>query len=142
MVPFPIADDKNQEFTILLGMLDPAENEQGIPVTACVMFIFGPDKKLKLSSSIQLPLSGRSFDEILKVVISFKLTMEKRVDILVNWRNEDSVTVLPTIPEKVTKKIGIIWQERPLLYSSALRSSEKLVLELLAQHREPEDASC
>lgn len=48
MLPFPITDDKNQEFTILLGMLDPAENEQGIPVTACVMFIFGPDKKLKL----------------------------------------------------------------------------------------------
>lgn len=52
MLPFLITDDKNQEFTILLGMLDPAEkNEQGMPVAACVMFIFGPDKKLKLSSS-------------------------------------------------------------------------------------------
>ena len=53
MLPFLIIDDKNQEFTILLGILGTAEkNIQGIPMTACVMFIFGPDKKLKLSSSI------------------------------------------------------------------------------------------
>ncbi|KAB0347049.1 hypothetical protein FD754_011906 [Muntiacus muntjak] len=84
-LPFPIIDDKTQDFAIQLGMLDPAEkDEKGMPVTARVVFIFGPDKKLKLS--ILYPATtGRNFDEIL--------------------RNGDSVMVLPTIPEEEAKNL-------------------------------------
>ncbi|EHB05337.1 Peroxiredoxin-6 [Heterocephalus glaber] len=83
-LPFPITDDKNQELAILLGMLDPAEkDENGMPVTARVVFVFGPDKKLKLS--ILYPdTTDRNFDEILRVVISLQLTAEKKVATLVN----------------------------------------------------------
>ncbi|KAL0596200.1 Peroxiredoxin-6 [Plecturocebus cupreus] len=56
-LPFPIITDKNQDFAIPLGMLDPAEkDEKRMPVTAHVVFVFGPGKKLKLST--QLPLAG------------------------------------------------------------------------------------
>ncbi|ELK01774.1 Peroxiredoxin-6 [Pteropus alecto] len=54
------------------------KDKKGMPVSAPVVFIFGPDKKLKLS--ILYPVtSGRNLDEILRVVISFQLTVEKMV---------------------------------------------------------------
>ncbi|KAB0355775.1 hypothetical protein FD755_021716 [Muntiacus reevesi] len=104
-LPFPIIDDKNQDFTIQLGMLDPAEkDEKGMPVTARVVFIFGPGKKLKLS--ILYPATtGRNFDEILRVIICLQLTAEKRVAIPVDQKNGDSVMVLPTIPEEKAKNL-------------------------------------
>ncbi|KAG8521554.1 Peroxiredoxin-6 [Galemys pyrenaicus] len=115
-LPFPIIDDKNRDLAILLGMLDPAEkDEKGMPVTARGVFIFGPDKKLKLS--ILYPATtGRNFDELLRVVISLQLTAEKRVATPVDWKNGDSVMVLPTIPEDEAKKLfpkGVFTKELP-----------------------------
>lgn len=115
-LPFPIIDDKNRDLAILLGMLDPAEkDEKGMPVTARVVFVFGPDKKLKLS--ILYPATtGRNFDEILRVVISLQLTAEKRVATPVDWKDGDSVMVLPTIPEEEAKKLfpkGVFTKELP-----------------------------
>uniref|UniRef100_A0A2K6UQL5 Peroxiredoxin-6 n=1 Tax=Saimiri boliviensis boliviensis TaxID=39432 RepID=A0A2K6UQL5_SAIBB len=104
-LPFPIIDYKNWDLAILLGMLDPAEkDEKGMPVTVRVVFVFGPDKKLKLSI-LYLALPSRNFDDILRVVISLQLTAEKRVAIPVDWKDGDSVMVLPTIPEEEAKKL-------------------------------------
>ncbi|KAJ1061514.1 hypothetical protein K5549_020774, partial [Capra hircus] len=83
---FPITDDKNGDLAIQLGMLDPAENDKkGMPVTAHVAFVFGPDNKPKLSI-LYSATTGRNFDEIL-------------------FPNGDSMMVLPTIPEEEAKKI-------------------------------------
>lgn len=58
-LPFPIIDDKDRDLAILLGMLDPSEKDaKGVPVTARAVFIFGPDKKLKLSTLTQQPRAG------------------------------------------------------------------------------------
>ncbi|XP_057600530.1 peroxiredoxin-6-like [Hippopotamus amphibius kiboko] len=102
-LPFRIIGNKNRDPAIQLGMLDPAEKDKkGMPVTARVVFIFGPDKKLKLS--ILYPATtGRNFDEILRVIICLQLTAEKRVATPVDWKNGDSVMVLPTIPEEEAK---------------------------------------
>uniref|UniRef100_A0A2K5ZE65 Thioredoxin domain-containing protein n=1 Tax=Mandrillus leucophaeus TaxID=9568 RepID=A0A2K5ZE65_MANLE len=89
-LPFPIFDDKNRDLTILLGMLDPAEkDEKDMPAAARVVFVVGADK-LKLSIIYPATIGG-NFDEILPV-----LTAEKRVA----TPDEDSVMVLPTIPEE------------------------------------------
>lgn len=49
------------------------------------VFIFGPDKKLKLS--ILYPATtGRNFNEILRVIDSLQLTAEKKVATPVDWK--------------------------------------------------------
>ncbi|NWX87318.1 PRDX6 protein, partial [Nothoprocta pentlandii] len=79
------------------------------------VFIFGPDKKLKLS--ILYPATtGRNFDEILRVVDSLQLTAYKKVATPVNWKPGDSVMVIPTLPEDEAKKLfpkGIFTKELP-----------------------------
>ncbi|XP_074063225.1 LOW QUALITY PROTEIN: peroxiredoxin-6-like [Macrotis lagotis] len=115
-LPFPIIDDHKRDLAIKLGMLDPDERDaQGMPVTARVVFIFGPDKKLKLS--ILYPATtGRNFDEILRVVDSLQLTAYKKVATPVDWKCGDSVMVIPTISEEEAKQLfpkGVFTKELP-----------------------------
>ena len=101
----PFSDHKNRDLAIQLDMLDPAENDKkGMLVTAHVVFIFGPDNKLKLC--ILYPATtGRNIDEILRRIISFQLTAEKKEVTPGEWKNGESMMVLPTIPEEEAKKL-------------------------------------
>ncbi|NXU68184.1 PRDX6 protein, partial [Horornis vulcanius] len=115
-LPFPIIADKNRELAVKLGMLDPDElDKDGMPLTARVVFVFGPDKKLKLS--ILYPATtGRNFDEILRVVDSLQLTAYKKVATPVDWKPGDSVMVVPTLPDEEAKQLfpkGIFTKELP-----------------------------
>ncbi|XP_069718344.1 peroxiredoxin-6 [Phaenicophaeus curvirostris] len=115
-LPFPIIADANRELAIKLGMLDPDERDKdGMPLTARVVFIFGPDKKLKLS--ILYPATtGRNFDEILRVVDSLQLTAYKKVATPVDWKPGDSVMVVPTLPDEEAKKLfpkGVFTKDLP-----------------------------
>ncbi|OPJ77131.1 peroxiredoxin-6 [Patagioenas fasciata monilis] len=115
-LPFPIIADANRELAVKLGMLDPDEQDKdGIPLTARVVFIFGPDKKLKLS--ILYPATtGRNFDEILRVVDSLQLTAYKKVATPVDWKPGDSVMVVPTLPDEEAKKLfpkGVFMKDLP-----------------------------
>uniref|UniRef100_A0A6J0U2T5 Peroxiredoxin-6 n=1 Tax=Pogona vitticeps TaxID=103695 RepID=A0A6J0U2T5_9SAUR len=104
-LPFPIIADAKRELAVQLGMLDPDERDKdGIPLTARVVFIFGPDKKLKLS--ILYPATtGRNFDEILRVVDSLQLTAAKKVATPVDWKPGDEVMVLPSLSDEEAKKL-------------------------------------
>ncbi|NWI11504.1 PRDX6 protein, partial [Crypturellus soui] len=79
------------------------------------VFVFGPDKKLKLS--ILYPATtGRNFDEILRVVDSLQLTAYKKVATPVNWKPGDSVMVIPSLPDDEAKKLfpkGIFTKDLP-----------------------------
>ncbi|KAK7832388.1 hypothetical protein U0070_011836 [Myodes glareolus] len=122
-LPFPTINDKKRELPILLGLLDPSEkDEKGMPVTARVVFIFGPDKKLKLS--ILYPATtGRNFDEILRVIKSLQLTATKWVATLVDWKEGESVMVLPTIAEEEAKSLfpkGVFTKDLPSARSTSI----------------------
>ncbi|XP_051854897.1 peroxiredoxin-6 [Antechinus flavipes] len=115
-LPFPIIDDHKRDLAIMLGMLDPDERDsQGMPVTARVVFFFGPDKKLKLS--ILYPATtGRNFDEILRVIDSLQLTAYKKVATPVDWKNGESVMVIPSVSEEEAKELfpqGVFTKELP-----------------------------
>ncbi|KAJ7332447.1 hypothetical protein JRQ81_014627 [Phrynocephalus forsythii] len=104
-LPFPIIADAKRELAVQLGMLDPEERDKdGIPLTARVVFVFGPDKKLKLS--ILYPATtGRNFDEILRVVDSLQLTAAKKVATPVDWKPGDQVMVIPSLSDEEAKKL-------------------------------------
>ncbi|KAG6924468.1 peroxiredoxin 6, partial [Chelydra serpentina] len=115
-LPFPIIADAKRNLAIQLGMLDPDERDkEGMPLTARVVFVFGPDKKLKLS--ILYPATtGRNFDEILRVVDSLQLTAKNKVATPVDWKRGDRVMVIPSIPDDEAKKLfpeGVFTKELP-----------------------------
>ncbi|NXC77252.1 PRDX6 protein, partial [Anhinga anhinga] len=89
---------------------------QPLTLPSCAqVFIFGPDKKLKLS--ILYPATtGRNFDEILRVVDSLQLTAYKKVATPVDWKPGDSVMVVPTLPDEEAKKLfpkGVFTKDLP-----------------------------
>nr|XP_006128882.1 peroxiredoxin-6 [Pelodiscus sinensis] len=115
-LPFPIIADAKRELAVQLGMLDPDERDkEGMPLTARVVFVFGPDKKLKLS--ILYPATtGRNFDEILRVVDSLQLTAKNKVATPVDWKRGDRVMVVPSMPDDEAKKMfpdGVFTKELP-----------------------------
>ncbi|NWU25779.1 PRDX6 protein, partial [Dyaphorophyia castanea] len=95
-----------------------SQNKSAQPLTlspCAQVFVFGPDKKLKLS--ILYPATtGRNFDEILRVVDSLQLTAYKKVATPVDWKPGDSVMVVPTLPDEEAKKLfpkGVFTKELP-----------------------------
>nr|XP_056701663.1 peroxiredoxin-6 [Euleptes europaea] len=115
-LPFPIIADSKRELAVQLGMLDPDERDKdGLPLTARVVFVFGPDKKLKLS--ILYPATtGRNFDEILRVIDSLQLTAAKKVATPVDWKPGDEVMVIPSLSDEEAKKLfpgGVCTKELP-----------------------------
>ncbi|KAG9282714.1 peroxiredoxin-6 [Astyanax mexicanus] len=104
-LPFPIIADDKRELSVLLGMLDPDEQDKdGLPLTARCVFVVGPDKKLKLS--ILYPATtGRNFTEILRVIDSLQLTAKKKVATPVDWKPGDDVMVVPSLSDEEAKKL-------------------------------------
>ncbi|NXV13390.1 PRDX6 protein, partial [Cepphus grylle] len=98
------------------AQLDKTSSAQPLTLSPCAqVFIFGPDKKLKLS--ILYPATtGRNFDEILRVVDSLQLTAYKKVATPVDWKPGDSVMVVPTLPDEEAKKLfpkGVFTKDLP-----------------------------
>jgi 1-Cys peroxiredoxin 6 len=87
----------------LYGMMDPEEKDaKGLPLTCRSVFIIGPDKKLKLA--ILYPATcGRNFDEIIRVIDSLQLTVNKKVATPVDWKQGDECMVLPSVSDEEAK---------------------------------------
>lgn len=103
--PYPIISDPQRELAVKLGMLDPVEKDKaGLPLTCRAVFIIGPDKKLKLS--ILYPATtGRNFSEVLRVVDSLQLTVNKRVATPADWKSGGECMVLPNVSEEDAKQL-------------------------------------
>ncbi|OWA54207.1 Peroxiredoxin-6 [Hypsibius exemplaris] len=98
--PYPIIADADRTLAVKFGMLDPDElNNEGMPLTARVVYVIGPDHKVK--ALVAYPATtGRNFNEILRLIDSLQLVAKHNVVTPVDWQSGDKVIVPPTIAEK------------------------------------------
>ncbi len=92
---YPIIADKDQKVAQLFGMIHPNASNT---LTVRSVFIFSPDKKLKLT--LTYPAStGRNFQEILRVIDSLQLTAYHQVATPADWKDGDDVVIVPSITD-------------------------------------------
>jgi alkyl hydroperoxide reductase subunit AhpC len=96
---FPLIGDEDRRVADLYDMIHPNANDT---LTVRSVFIIGPDKKVKLT--LTYPAStGRSVDEILRVLDSLQLTAGYQVSTPVNWTDGDDVIIAPAISDEDAK---------------------------------------
>ena len=93
---FPVIADANREVSTLYGMIHPNANDS---MTVRSVFVIGPDKKVKLT--LTYPAStGRSFDEVLRVVDSLQLTAKHKVATPSDWKQGEDVIITPAVSDE------------------------------------------
>lgn len=94
-INFPLIADSDRKVSELYDMV------QGEAATATVrsVFIVDPAKKVRLTLTYP-PSTGRSFDEILRVLDSLQLTDSHKVATPVDWKDGDDVVILPAISDE------------------------------------------
>jgi alkyl hydroperoxide reductase subunit AhpC len=96
---FPIIADDGT-VADLYGMIHPNASDTA---TVRSLFVIGPDKKIKLT--ITYPMTtGRSFDEVLRVIDSLQLTAAHKVATPANWRNGDEVIIVTSVGDAEAKE--------------------------------------
>ena len=94
-INFPLIADSDRKVSELYDMV------QGEAATATVrsVFIIDPAKKVRLTLTYP-PSTGRSFEEILRVLDSLQLTDSHKVATPVDWKDGDDVVILPAISDE------------------------------------------
>ncbi|HET7597864.1 MAG TPA: peroxiredoxin [Burkholderiales bacterium] len=101
-VEFPILADPDRKVASLYDMIHPNANDT---LTVRAVFIIDPKKKIR--ATITYPAStGRSFNEILRVIDSLQLTDKYSVATPVEWKDGDDVIIAPSLtdPEVLKQK--------------------------------------
>ncbi len=86
---FPLIADHDRKVSDLYDMIHPNADDT---MTVRSVFVIGPDNKVKLT--LTYPAStGRSFDELLRVIDSLQLTDRHAVATPVNWKSGEDVII-------------------------------------------------
>ncbi len=105
---YPIIGDTDLRISKLLGMLpdDAGDTSAGRTAmdnqTVRSVFVIGPDKAIKMLAAYPMS-TGRSFEELLRVIDSLQLTAEHKVGTPAGWNNGDEVFILPTVSDEEAK---------------------------------------
>lgn len=92
-VEFPLFCDPNRDNAAKLGILDASNKDaKGLPLTVRSVFITKPDKTIALMMTYPAT-TGRNFDEIIRVLDSLQLTVNKSVATPVDWKQGEDVIV-------------------------------------------------
>ncbi|XP_042416023.1 1-Cys peroxiredoxin PER1-like [Zingiber officinale] len=104
-VRYPIAADPKREAIKQLNMVDPDEKDaEGKPLPSRALHIVGPDRKVK--ASMLYPAStGRSMEEVVRVVQSLQLAAKYMVATPVNWKPGDPVVISPGVSDEEAKRM-------------------------------------
>lgn len=99
-IPFPVIADLDQKVARLYGMV-----HEPMAVTATVRCVFIIDPKRTLRAMIYYPLStGRSVDEILRVIDALQTTDEKGLATPQGWKPGDDCIVPPPATQSDAEK--------------------------------------
>jgi alkyl hydroperoxide reductase subunit AhpC len=92
---FPILADADRKVATLYDMIHPEAND-----TFTVRSVFVIDHNKKIRAIITYPAStGRSFDELLRVIDSLQLTDDHKVATPADWQIGDDVVILPSLQD-------------------------------------------
>jgi len=99
-VNFPMIADPDKKIADLYDMIHPNASDTA---TVRSVFVIGADKKIKLM--LTYPAStGRSFDEILRVIDSLQLTAKHSVATPANWKDGDDCIIVPSVSDEDAKE--------------------------------------
>lgn len=99
-VNFPMIADPDRKIADLYDMIHPNASDT---MTVRSVFLVGPDNKVKLS--LTYPAStGRSFDEILRVLDSVQLTASHSVATPADWKYGDDVIIVNSVSDEDAEK--------------------------------------
>ena len=94
-VNFPILADADKTVANLYDMIHPNAS-----TTATVRSVFIIDPKKIIRTTFTYPAStGRTFDEILRVIDSLQLTDSHKVATPANWQDGDDVVIVPSLQD-------------------------------------------
>ena len=92
---FPLIGDADRTIARLYGMIHPNASDT---FTVRSVFVVSPDNKVKLT--LTYPAStGRSFEELLRVVDSLQLTAQYSVATAADWKQGEDVIVAPAVSD-------------------------------------------
>ncbi|MGH8273663.1 MAG: peroxiredoxin [Gammaproteobacteria bacterium] len=98
---YPLLADPERKIAGLYGMIHPNADPK---VTVRTVFVIDPAKKLRLT--LTYPSStGRSVDEILRVIDSLQLTDNYKVGTPVEWKSGDDVVISASLGEDEAHKL-------------------------------------
>jgi len=97
---FPLIGDPDRKIADAYGMIHPKAIDT---LTVRSVFVIGPDKKVKLT--LTYPAStGRSVNEILRVIDSLQLTAKHQVATPVDWKPGDDVIIVPSLSDDEARR--------------------------------------
>ena len=106
---FPMIGDPELKVSKLYDMLPATAGDSSEGRTAAdnqtvrVVYVIGPDKKVKLSLAYPMT-TGRNFDEILRIVDSLQLTAKYKVATPANWQQGGDVIIAGSVSNDDAKK--------------------------------------
>ena len=100
IVNYPILADMDKRVSELYGMIHPNANAM---LTVRSVFVIDPNHKLRLTLTYP-PSTGRTFDEILRVIDSLQLTDHYQVATPVNWKQGEDCVVVPSISTEAARE--------------------------------------
>lgn len=108
---FPLIADTG-EVAELYDMVHPSSDPK---LTVRSVFVIGPDDTVKLTLTYP-PATGRSFDELLRVIDSLQLTAARGLATPADWVPGDRVIVSPSIDDDTAReRFGAFDAPRPYL---------------------------
>jgi alkyl hydroperoxide reductase subunit AhpC len=106
---YPMIGDSDFAVSKAYGMLpadtsgEPTERTPAMNQTVRNVFVIGPDKKIKLI--LVYPMTtGRTFDEVLRVIDSLQLTAEHKVATPAQWQQGDNVIISGSVSDEEARE--------------------------------------